>query len=100
FRIRVKPALPEDRYVPSADRLLISVARAAGPRSVGVILTGMGDDGVEGARAILAAGGTVVAESQETAVVYGMPGAARRAGVITKELALQQIGDWLATLTP
>lgn len=99
LRLRVRPASPEDRYVPSADRLLASVARIAGPRSIGVILTGMGDDGVEGARAILQVGGTVIAESQETAAVYGMPGAAKRAGVVTKELPLDQIGDWLATLS-
>ena len=54
LRIKVGPALPTDRYVPSADRLLISVAKAAaaGARIIGVVLTGMGDDGLEGARAI------------------------------------------------
>ena len=88
----------DDRYVPSADRLLKSVAAAAGPRAIGVILTGMGDDGVEGARAIRDAGGWVVAESQETAVVYGMPGAAVRAGIPQKVLPLPQIADFLATL--
>jgi two-component system, chemotaxis family, protein-glutamate methylesterase/glutaminase len=65
---------------------------------VGVILTGMGDDGVEGAKAIRAAGGTVIAESQETAVVNGMPGAAVRAGVASEVLPLPQIGDYLAKL--
>ena len=67
--------------MPSADRLFKSAAAAAGARCVGVILTGMGDDGVEGARAIQEAGGIVIAESQETAVVYGMPGAVVRAGL-------------------
>ncbi len=87
----------DDRYVPSADRLLKSVAAAAGARAIGVILTGMGDDGVEGARAIRDAGGLVVAESQETAVVFGMPGAAVRAGIPHKVLPLPQIADFLAT---
>jgi hypothetical protein len=50
LRLRVGPASPNDRYVPSADRLLKSVAAAAGAKAIGVILTGMGDDGVEGAR--------------------------------------------------
>ena len=84
--------------MPSADRLLKSVASAAGTRAVGVILTGMGDDGVEGARAIREAGGIVVAESQDTAVVYGMPGAAVRAGLPQKVLPLPLIADFLASL--
>ena len=87
---------PDDRYVPSADRLLKSVAAAAGARAIGVILTGMGDDGVEGARAIRDAGGNVIAEAQETAVVYGMPGAAVRAGLPHKVLPLPQIAEYLA----
>lgn len=99
LRIVIGAPKPDDRYVPSADRLLKSVAAAAGPRAVGVILTGMGDDGVEGARAIRDAGGLVIAEAQETAVVYGMPGAAVRAGIPQKVLPLPQIGDFLASLS-
>jgi two-component system chemotaxis response regulator CheB len=90
---------PDDKYVPSADRLLKSVAATVGARAVGVILTGMGDDGVEGARAIRDAGGIVIAEAQETAVVYGMPGAAVRAGIPQKVLPLPQIAEYLASLT-
>jgi two-component system chemotaxis response regulator CheB len=97
-RIRVVPPVSGDRYVPSADRLFRSAAQIAGTRAVGVILTGMGDDGVSGARAIRAAGGTVVAESEETAVVYGMPGAAVRAGVVNESLPLTAIGDFIALL--
>jgi two-component system, chemotaxis family, protein-glutamate methylesterase/glutaminase len=98
LRLRVGASSPNDRYVPSADRLLKSVAAAAGSRAVGVILTGMGDDGVEGAKAIRAAGGLVIAESQETAVVYGMPGAAVRAGVPNRVLPLPLVADFLASL--
>ncbi len=50
------------------------------------------------AKAIRAAGGTVIVESAETAVVYGMPGAAVRAGVVTEEMPLPAIGDYLAAL--
>jgi two-component system chemotaxis response regulator CheB len=99
LRIVVGAPKPDDRYVPSADRLLKSVALAAGPRAIGVILTGMGDDGVEGARAIRDAGGMVVAEAQETAVVYGMPGSAVRAGIPHKVLPLPQIADFIASLS-
>lgn len=97
--LRVKVGLPAggDRYVPSADRLFKSVA-PAGHKVVGVILTGMGDDGVEGAKAIRDAGGTIVAESHETAVVNGMPGAAVRAGVANSVLPLPQIAELLAAL--
>lgn len=98
LRLRVKKPMESDRYVPSADKLFESVARAVGSRAVGVILTGMGDDGVQGARAILDAGGTVIAESEATAVVYGMPAAAVRAGVVTRSLPLREIGELLASL--
>jgi two-component system, chemotaxis family, protein-glutamate methylesterase/glutaminase len=98
LKLRVSSAAPTDRYVPSADRLFKSAAAAAGPRTLGVILTGMGDDGTEGARAIRDAGGIVIAESQETAVVYGMPGSAVRAGVVHEVLTLPQIAERLAKL--
>ncbi len=96
-RLRVGPAAAGDRYVPSADKLFKSAA-AAGSKCIGVILTGMGDDGVEGAKAIRDAGGMIIAESQETAVVNGMPGAAVRAGVASKVLPLPQIAEYLAAL--
>jgi two-component system chemotaxis response regulator CheB len=98
LRLKVAPAAPTDRYVPSADRLLKSAAATSGAKCVGVILTGMGDDGVEGARAIRDAGGTVIAESQETAVVFGMPGSVVRAGLANKVLPLPQIAELLAQL--
>jgi two-component system, chemotaxis family, protein-glutamate methylesterase/glutaminase len=98
LRVRLRNPMESDRYVPSADRLFESAARTAGSRSVGVILTGMGDDGVVGARAILEAGGTVIAESEETAVVYGMPGAAVRADVVTRSMPLKEIAELLTNL--
>ncbi len=100
--LRLKVGMPtqNDRYVPSADRLFKSAAAAAGAKCVGVILTGMGDDGVEGAKFIREAGGMVIAESQETAVVFGMPGAAVRAGIPHKVLPLPAIAEFLAQLSP
>jgi two-component system chemotaxis response regulator CheB len=100
LRLRVGAAVPTDRYVPSADRLLQSLAKAVGARAIGIVLTGMGDDGLEGAKAIRAAGGIVIAESPESAVVNGMPGSVIRAGAASKILSLPQIAEWLLLLTP
>jgi two-component system, chemotaxis family, protein-glutamate methylesterase/glutaminase len=97
LRLRVGLAAANDRYVPSADRLFKSVA-VLGSAAVGVVLTGMGDDGLAGARAIRDAGGTVIAESQETAIVNGMPGAVVRAGLATEILSLPGIGEYLSKL--
>jgi two-component system chemotaxis response regulator CheB len=58
----------------------------------------MGDDGVAGAQEIMAAGGMVIAESDTTAVVYGMPGAAVRAGAVSIVLPLPEIAGYLAKL--
>jgi two-component system, chemotaxis family, protein-glutamate methylesterase/glutaminase len=61
---------------PCVDLLFGSVAEVVGSRAVGVVLTGMGDDGAKGLAAMKAAGARTVAESEETAVIYGMPRAA------------------------
>jgi two-component system chemotaxis response regulator CheB len=98
LRLRVGAPDASDRYVPSADRLFRSVAYSVGARAVGMLLTGMGDDGTLGARAILEAGGMVVAESERTAVVNGMPGSAVRAGVVSRTLLLQEMADFVAGL--
>ena len=91
YRVRLLAPKAEDRYVPSGDRLLQSIARVAGRRAIAVILTGMGDDGVEGARAVLQAGGTVIAESEATAVIYGMPRVVVQEGLAQHVLPLQDI---------
>ena len=80
---------------PSADRLFRSVADAAGARACAVVLTGMGRDGGEGVRAVKAAGGLTLAESQETAVVYGMPQAAAETGALDELLPLDGIAERL-----
>jgi two-component system chemotaxis response regulator CheB len=98
YRVKLRAPTDQDRYVPSADALFTSAAKAAGPRVVGVVLTGMGDDGARGAKAIVDAGGIVVAESEETAVVFGMPGAVVRAKLAKKTLPLLELADWVSSL--
>jgi two-component system chemotaxis response regulator CheB len=78
---------------PSIDVLMTSVARVYGARALGILLTGMGADGVEGLRAILAAGGRTLAESEETCVIYGMPKAAVEAGVVQRSVPLGRVAD-------
>lgn len=99
FTTEVRFPAPQDRYVPSADRLFTSLASVAPRNTIAVILTGMGDDGMEGAKTLVRRGGTVIAESEDTAVVYGMPQAAVRAGVVRRSLALGDIAGYLNDLT-
>lgn len=74
---------------PSVDVLFESAAAARGADVVGVVLTGMGDDGLVGSRAIRAAGGAVLTESESSCVVYGMPRAVREAGLSSGSTSLQ-----------
>lgn len=78
---------------PSIDVLMGSVARVYGKKVLGVVLTGMGSDGVEGLRAIREAGGRALAESEETCVIYGMPKAAVEAGVVDEIVRLDRVAD-------
>ena len=76
---------------PSIDPLLSSAAQVFGPASLALILTGMGSDGAAGAAQIAAAGGTVIAQDEETSVVWGMPRAVALAGLCSAVLPLRQI---------
>jgi two-component system chemotaxis response regulator CheB len=90
-QVRLLAAQSADKYAPSVDRLFASAAKYFGPALLGVVLTGMGDDGRRGVAAIKQAGGAVVAESEETAVVFGMPQQAIRTGAVDAVLPLSQI---------
>lgn len=89
--LRTPVRAPDDPHAPSVDRLFGSVATALGRRALGVVLTGMGTDGAEGARALAGAGGEVWAEAEESAVVYGMPREAVATGVVRRVLPLTQL---------
>ncbi|MEW5740317.1 MAG: chemotaxis-specific protein-glutamate methyltransferase CheB [Myxococcota bacterium] len=81
-RVGVEPGPAKDGHLPSGSLLLSSAAKAYGRRAVGLILTGMGNDGVDGLAAIREAGGKTLAQSQESSVVFGMPGAAIARGIV------------------
>src|SRR5713226_3087369 len=82
---------------PSADVLFHSVAQEFGLTAVGVIMTGMGDDGAEGLGAIKSAGGMTLAQSEDTCVVSGMPHAAIQKGHVTKVVPLDGLGAYLVS---
>jgi len=86
---------PVGGFRPSASHLFESLALVFGDAAIGVILSGMGSDGVEGLRALRAAGGLVIAQNRESSLVYGMPAAAREAGIVDISLAPAAIGAYL-----
>jgi two-component system chemotaxis response regulator CheB len=79
------------RHRPSVDVLFRSLAQAAGARAVGVILTGMGDDGAAGLAEMKQAGAITLAQDERTSVVFGMPKEAIRRGVVDEVLPLDQL---------
>jgi len=89
----VRQATPESKFIPSIDALFTSAAGAAGKRVAAILLTGMGNDGCDGMRAVKQAGGLTLAESEETAVIFGMPREAILAGHVAAVLRLEQISD-------
>jgi len=88
---RVEPDDGAARYVPSVDRLFTSAAKQFADKLLAVVLTGMGDDGRKGACQVKDSGGRVIAESEETAVIYGMPKQVVNAGAADMVLPLQEI---------
>jgi len=89
--LRIVDGEPVCGQRPSASVLFESMARALGPRGLGVVLTGMGEDGADGLLAMRRAGGFTIAEEKSTAIVYGMPAAAVDIGAACVELPLHAI---------
>ena len=97
-RIQLRPRADRDIYHPSCDVLLTTVAEVFGPAAVGVILTGMGRDGVKGMAAIRRAGGVTLGQDEATSVVYGMNREAILAGSVQSVLPLAAIADEMERL--
>jgi two-component system, chemotaxis family, protein-glutamate methylesterase/glutaminase len=88
-RVDVRPMEP--LYRPSVDVLFESAAKVWGAQTLGVVLTGMGDDGTRGSRMIREAGGNIITEAESTCVVFGMPRSVKEAGLSDEEAPLDGI---------
>jgi len=93
--IKIDDGPMENFCKPAVDPMLRSAAKIFGNRIMTVILTGMGSDGMLGAREIVKAGGRVIAQDEATSVVWGMPGATALDGTCSAVLPLDEIGPWL-----
>ena len=92
FAFSVTPnSLEKLRYAPSIDALFFSASESFGRNAIGIILTGMGEDGVRGLKNIKLVGGLTIVQDRASSVVYGMPRAALEQGAVTRVLALSDI---------
>jgi two-component system chemotaxis response regulator CheB len=98
-KVKIIERQDSDRFVPSVDMTMASAAENFGSRAIGVLLTGMGNDGAEGLLKMKEAGGFTMAESEDSAVVFGMPRAAIQKGAAQDILHLDRIGGRIVELT-
>jgi two-component system chemotaxis response regulator CheB len=91
YHIAIKDGPPVSRHRPSADVLFRSAAQYAGPNVLGIIMTGMGDDGAKGLLEMRKLGATTRAQDEESCVVFGMPKEAIACGAVQKVVSLSQI---------
>ncbi|MEQ5814265.1 chemotaxis response regulator protein-glutamate methylesterase [Marinobacter sp. NFXS11] len=93
YRVGVADGPPVNRHKPSVDVLFRSVATTAGRNALGIIMTGMGDDGAKGLLAMRQAGAHTIAQDQETSVVFGMPREAIEIGAAMEVLPLESMAE-------
>jgi two-component system chemotaxis response regulator CheB len=91
YHVDVIDGPPVNRHRPSVDVLFRSVARCAGGNALGVIMTGMGDDGARGMKEMFDAGATTLAQDEASCVVYGMPKEAVKLGGVGRSVALNAV---------
>ena len=94
-KIKLNQGPPVNFVRPSIDVTMLSAVDIFGKNIIGVILTGMGKDGLEGARKIKEAGGKILIQDEESSVVWGMPGSVSKAGLTDGVLPLSQLADVL-----
>ncbi|MEX2182991.1 MAG: chemotaxis-specific protein-glutamate methyltransferase CheB [Chloroflexota bacterium] len=97
--VRLDPGPPIGGHRPAATALFDSVAEAYGDGAIGVILTGMGRDGVDGLARLRATGAVTLAQDAASSAVYGMPDAAMKAGAVERSLSVEELGPTIAALT-
>ena len=91
YQVEIVDGPPVSRHRPSVDVLFRSTARCAGKNALGIIMTGMGDDGARGLREMREAGAKTLGQDEQSCVVYGMPKEAFKLGAVERELPLDQI---------
>jgi len=91
YRVQLKDGPPVSRHRPSVDVLFRSVANSAGSNALGVIMTGMGDDGAHGLKEMRDAGARTFGQNELSCVVYGMPKEAKKLGAVEQEVHLDEI---------
>ena len=91
LRSRVVSPDSKDLYAPSVDRLFVTASDSCGERLIAVILTGMGDDGAAAMQRVHKGGGKTIAESSDTAIIFGMPNEAIKTGAVDHILPLTEI---------
>jgi len=94
----IKESKNTDKYIPSVDMMMTSVAEVFGPKTMGVVLTGMGSDGKQGMLEIKKRGGYTIVESEDSAVVFGMPSEVIKAGAAGWVLPIPEIPDEIVKL--
>lgn len=93
--VRLNKNPPENFCRPAVDPMLRSIAKAYGAKTLFVMLTGMGQDGLKGATELTNVGGTVIAQDEQSSVVWGMPGAVATAGLCSAVMPLPEIGPFV-----
>lgn len=96
LRVEIGAPAPEDRFVPSVDKMFTSASQVMGAELIACVLTGMGGDGGRGVRSVKQAGGRVLAEAPETAVIFGMPQEAISSGAVDEIVPLGQMAAHIA----